>query len=40
MKALEDIDYRDWLVIESAIKDGWKESATANRKYVDSLFNG
>ena len=31
-----DID----LVIESAIKDGWKESATANGKYLNQLFNG
>lgn len=39
-KALHDIDYKDWLIIESAIKDGWKESAKANGKYLNKLFNG
>lgn len=39
-QALHDIDYKDWLIIESAIKDGWKESAKANGKYLNKLFNG
>lgn len=39
-QALHDIDYKDWLIIESAIKDGWKESAQANGKYLNQLFNG
>jgi sugar phosphate isomerase/epimerase len=39
-QALHDINYKDWLIIESAIKDGWKESAQANGKYLNKLFNG
>ena len=39
-QALEEIEYKGWLVIESAIKGGWKESGLANRKYVGKLFNG
>jgi sugar phosphate isomerase/epimerase len=39
-EALQDINYKDWLIIESAIKDGWKESAQANGKYLKTLFNG
>jgi sugar phosphate isomerase/epimerase len=39
-EALQDINYKDWLIIESAIKNGWKESAQANGKYLKTLFNG
>ena len=38
-QALQDINYKDWLIIESAIKNGWRESAKANGKYVRRLFN-
>lgn len=38
-KALQDINYKDWLIIEAAVKDGWKESATANGKFLNQLFN-
>lgn len=39
-QALQDIDYKDWLIIESSVKNGWKESAQANGKYLKKLFNG
>ena len=38
-KTLEEIDYLDWLVVESAVEGDWKESQTANAKCVRSLFD-
>ncbi len=38
-KALQDIHYSDWLIIEAAVKDGWKESAIANGIFLNELFN-
>ena len=37
-KALEAIDYYDWLVVESAVEGDWKESQAANAKFVRNLF--
>ena len=37
-KTLEEIDYLDWLVVESAVEGDWKESQSANAKFVRNLF--
>jgi len=38
-EALADIDYKDWLIIESAVKGDWRESHIANGQYLRKLFN-
>ena len=38
-KSLEAVDYYDWLVVESAVEGDWKESQTANAKFVRNLFD-
>lgn len=38
-EALQDIDYKDWLIIEASVKNGWEESAKANGVYLNELFN-
>ncbi|MCM8532736.1 MAG: sugar phosphate isomerase/epimerase [Lentisphaeraceae bacterium] len=38
-EALTDIDYQDWLVMESAIKGDWKKSYKSNARYLRKLFN-
>lgn len=36
---LAEINYKDWLVMEAAVKGDWKESYLHNRDYLDRLFN-
>ena len=38
-ETLASIDYKDWLIIESGVKDDWKADATKNGVYLNKLFN-
>lgn len=35
---LEKYDYRGWVVVETSVKDDWKESQKANAVFVKNLF--
>lgn len=38
-KALDAVEYNNWLVVESAVEGDWKESQAANAKFVRNLFD-
>ena len=38
IETLEKIDYNGWLIVESSVKGDWKESHTANARYVKKLI--
>jgi sugar phosphate isomerase/epimerase len=37
-KTLEEVEYFGWLVLESSVEGNWRESQTANAKFVRDLF--